>query len=169
MQTRNRQPAWKITALVALVALMLGIGLARPAAPAHAAPARANAICQWCYTGHPSYALWLPSWPYPTGQCTAYAYYRDHRDIGLGNARDWDEHARARGMWVHYAPRVGSTVVFEAYVQGAGYLGHVAYVEALYSGGWFLVSEMNFYFAGGGFGRVSFRFAHTGWGVSFIN
>ena len=35
-------------------------------------------------------------------------------------------------------------------------------------GGWFLISEMNFYWNGGGWGRVDYRLAHTGWGVQFI-
>ena len=35
-------------------------------------------------------------------------------------------------------------------------------------GGWFLISEMNFYWNGGGWGRVDYRFAHSGPGVYFI-
>jgi len=38
----------------------------------------------------------------------------------------------------------------------------------VYPGGWFLVSEMNFFWNGGGWGRVDYRFAHAGSGVSFI-
>jgi hypothetical protein len=44
----------------------------------------------------------------------------------------------------------------------------VAHVEAVYPGGWFLVSEMNFYVNGGGWARVDYRFAHVGGGVVFI-
>jgi hypothetical protein len=44
----------------------------------------------------------------------------------------------------------------------------VAHVEAVYPGGWFLVSEMNFYANGGGWRRVDYRFAHAGAGVWFI-
>ena len=59
--------------------------------------------------------------------------------------------------------------MFEPGVQGASGLGHVAHVEAVYGNGTFLVSEMAFYGFGGGWGRVSYRIAHTSWGVSFIN
>jgi hypothetical protein len=31
-----------------------------------------------------------------------------------------------------------------------------------------LISEMNFYFNGGGWGRVSYRYAHSGAGVAFV-
>jgi surface antigen len=61
-----------------------------------------------------------------------------------------------------------ASVVFHGGAQGAGGAGHVAHVEAVYPGGWFLVSEMNFYWNGGGWGYVDYRFAHEGWGVVFI-
>jgi hypothetical protein len=59
-------------------------------------------------------------------------------------------------------------VVFQPNVQGASSSGHVGVVEQILSGGWFLISEMNFYFNGGGFGRVSYRYVHVGSGVAFI-
>ena len=62
----------------------------------------------------------------------------------------------------------GATVVFQPGVEGAGGAGHVAHVEAVYPGGWFLISEMNFYWNGGGWGRVDYRFAYARSGVSFI-
>jgi surface antigen len=65
-------------------------------------------------------------------------------------------------------PRANATVVFQPGVQGAGGAGHVAHVVAVYPGGWFLVSEMNFYWNGGGWARVDYRYAHMGSGVSFI-
>ena len=65
-------------------------------------------------------------------------------------------------------PAAGATVVFQPGVQGASGLGHAAHVEAVYGNGWFLVSEMSFFWNGGGWGRVSFRYAHVGWGVTFI-
>jgi hypothetical protein len=63
---------------------------------------------------------------------------------------------------------VGATVVFQPGVQGASGGGHAAHVEAGFKNGWFLVSEMSFYWNGGGWGRISFRYAHTGSGVAFI-
>jgi len=44
----------------------------------------------------------------------------------------------------------------------------VSFHENLDMDGWFLISEMNFYWNGGGWGRVDYRYAHSGWGVSFI-
>lgn len=71
----------------------------------------------------------------------------------------------ARGSW----PAPGATVVFAPGVQGAGGAGHYGRVVAVYPGGqWMLISEMNFFWRGGGFARVSYRYVHTGWGVSFI-
>ena len=46
--------------------------------------------------------------------------------------------------------------------------GHAAVVEQLLSGGWLEISEMNFYWNGGGWGRVDYRYVHVGPGVSFI-
>jgi surface antigen len=106
---------------------------------------------------------------YPWGQCTWYARARGGAELnGLGNAGAWAANARRRGLAVGYAPRAGATVVFAVGVQGASRLGHVAHVERVLGGGRFLVSEMNYFGYGGGFGRVSQRVAHTGAGVSFI-
>lgn len=87
----------------------------------------------------------------------------------MGNALNWASSAAARGYAVGSTPVVGGTVVFQPGVQGAGGAGHVAHVEAVYPDGWFLISEMNFYINGGGWGRVDYRYAHTGWGVQFIS
>jgi hypothetical protein len=66
-------------------------------------------------------------------------------------------------------PAVGATVVFSGGVQGASSEGHYARVVAIYPGGqWMLISEMNFFWRGGGWQRVSYRYIHTGAGVSFI-
>ena len=67
--------------------------------------------------------------------------------------------------------KTGGRVKFRIYpggVQGAGGAGHVAHVIAVYPDGWFLVSEMNFYWNGGGWARVDYRYAHMGSGVMFI-
>jgi len=127
-------------------------------------------ISQWAFTGRYSYAMSGSGMlGYPFGQCTWYAAYRAGSKVAyLGNAGNWAYGARSRGLSVGSSPAVGATVVFAPGVQGASWLGHVSHVEAVYSGGWFLVSEMNFYWNGGGWGRVSFRYAHTGPGVSFI-
>ena len=105
------------------------------------------------------------------GYGTWWAWYRHQNEpalMKLGNAAQWAWNASAHGLRTGTAPAVGATVVFQGGVQGADAVGHVAHVEAVYSGGWFLVSEMSFYWNGGGWGRVSYRYAHTGAGVSFI-
>ena len=104
------------------------------------------------------------------GACTWYAWYRHQGEplMQLGMARDWAYNAPRYGLRTGYAPAVGATAVFQPGVQGASGGGHAAHVEAVYSNGWFLVSEMSFYWNGGGWGIVSYRYAHTGPGVSFI-
>ena len=68
----------------------------------------------------------------------------------------------------HSQPRVGAVVFFSGGVQGASAQGHYATVVGVSAGGyWVLISEMNFYWRGGGFGRVDYRYAHIGPGVSF--
>jgi surface antigen len=124
--------------------------------------------------GHPSYALAdFAGDPYSSvyGQCVWYAWYR-HRSLPLlqlGVSGQWVANARRLGLRVGYAPWVGATVVFQPNVQGASSRGHVGVVEQILGGGWFLISEMNFYFNGGGFGRVSYRYVHVGAGVAFIS
>lgn len=67
----------------------------------------------------------------------------------------------------HAQPVVGAVVWFNPYVQGASSEGHYAVVEALGPNGWVLISEMNFFWRGGGFARVDYRYIHVGPGVSF--
>lgn len=130
-------------------------------------------ISQWAYTGHPAYAMWDyrgdPNAGF-FGWCTWYAQYRrlDEPLMRLGNAYQWAWNARAHGLRTGTTPAVGATVVFQPGVQGASGLGHVGHVEQVYANGWFLVSGMSVYWNGGGWGRVSFVYAHTGYGVSFI-
>ena len=131
-------------------------------------------ISAWAYTGHPAYGMSdFAGDPYGGyfGSCTWYAWYRHQNEpqlMRLGNAAQWAWNAPGAGLRTGTTPAVGATVIFQPGVQGASPEGHAAHVEAVYSNGWFLVSEMSFYWNGGGWGRVSFRYAHTGAGVSFI-
>jgi hypothetical protein len=104
------------------------------------------------------------------GQCTWWAQNtrRDENLSYIGDAKYWASGAAARGYRVGAQPAVNATVVFRPGTEGAGGAGHVAHVEAVYPGGWFLISEMNFYWNGGGWGKVDYRFAHSGYGVYFI-
>ena len=87
----------------------------------------------------------------------------------MGNAWNWANAARARGYLVTSYPVANATMVFAPGVQGASGLGHVAHVEVVLTGGWVIVSEMNFYWNGGGWGRVDYRYAQAGPGVWFIH
>jgi surface antigen len=124
--------------------------------------------------GHPSYGMSdFAGDPHSSefGVCTWWAWYtrRDEPKLGtLGVAANWLGAARSQGMSTGYTPAVGATAVFAPGVQGAGGSGHVGHVEQLLGGGWFIISEMNFYWNGGGWGRVDYRYVHVGSGVSFI-
>jgi surface antigen len=123
--------------------------------------------------GHPSYGMSdFKGDPYAGyfGVCTWYAWYRHRSEplLKLGMASSWPRNAPAHGLSVGSVPRVGATAVFQPGVQGAGGGGHVGHVEQILSGGWFIISEMNFAWNGGGWGRVDWRYVHVGSGVSFI-
>ena len=104
---------------------------------------------------------------YPFGQCTwAAAHLRPDENLsGLGNAKDWLWNAQRRGLPTGYTPRVGATVVFQPGVDGASWLGHVAHVVAVASGGRFEIEAMN---DAAGWGRYAFRWVEMRNGVSFI-
>jgi surface antigen len=85
---------------------------------------------------------------YSYGYCTYYVASRRNVPSSWGNASSWYYNASASGF------SVGSTPVPGAIAwTGAGYYGHVAYVEGV-SGGMVTVSEMNY---NGNWGRVTSR------------
>ncbi|HEX3271477.1 MAG TPA: hypothetical protein VHR15_12585 [Ktedonobacterales bacterium] len=66
-------------------------------------------------------------------------------------------------------PVPGAAIYFAGLVQGAGASGHFAQVVAIAPDHyWTLITEMNFAWRGGGFGKVDYRYAHVGSGVTFI-
>lgn len=68
------------------------------------------------------------------------------------------------------SPVPGAAVWFDPNVQGASSAGHWAQAVAVSPDGyWVLITEMNFGWRGGGFGRVDFRYIHVGPGVVFIH
>ena len=87
---------------------------------------------------------------FPYGQCTYYVAL--HRDVTwAGDAWSW--FAAANGIRPEgRVPVEGAIVVFHS-----GWAGHVAVVESVNPDGSFVVSEMNFYGNGGGWGRVDHR------------
>ncbi|GEM_PF-682730 len=123
--------------------------------------------------GHPSYGMSdFGGDPYSGyfGVCTWYAWYRHQGEplMRLGNAAAWAWNAPHFGLRVGTVPVVGATAVFQPGVEGAGGGGHVGHVEMVLGGGWFVISEMNFAWNGGGWGRVDWRFVYVTSGVSFI-
>ena len=112
----------------------------------------------------PAEAAWNP---FPYGQCTYWAAQMRPDLIGSvwGNAWHWVYEARWSGWTIGYQPERGAVVVFQPGSGGSGWLGHVAYVTAVGNNGWFQVSEMNFPW----WGTVTYRWVHTGWGMSFID
>ncbi|MCW0953770.1 CHAP domain-containing protein [Weissella ceti] len=81
---------------------------------------------------------------YMAGQCTAYVYDRASF-VGSfwGNANQWVSSAAAAGRTISGTATAGSVAVFAAGQQGAGPLGHVAYVESV-NGGMMTISEGNY-------------------------
>jgi surface antigen len=81
---------------------------------------------------------------YAIGECTSYAEWK-RASVGrpvprnLGNANTWGVRAAAQGYSVNQSPRAGDVMVFPYLVP----YGHVAYVEAVYGNGNFLISEYN--------------------------
>jgi hypothetical protein len=68
-------------------------------------------------------------------------------------------------------PVVGAAIWFPPNVQGASSAGHWAQLVAIAPDHyWLLITEMNFGWRGGGFGRVDYRYAHVdaSAGVAFI-
>lgn len=90
---------------------------------------------------------------YSYGYCTWYVASRRSVPGSWGNARTWYYNAQYSGFRVGSAPASGAIAW-----TGAGYAGHVAYVEKV-SGGQVLVSEMNY---GGNWGRVTSRWVSAG-------
>jgi len=109
---------------------------------------------------------------FPYGQCTYWADDRYYQVTGFyvpwrGDAYAWTAGARAFGWNVSSKPHLHSIIVLQPGVQGASWLGHVAFVEKVYSDGSVNASNMNWY-ANGGWGRVSNWIFSPGSGVSFV-
>jgi surface antigen len=85
---------------------------------------------------------------YSFGYCTYYVATRRNIPSNWGNANQWYYNAQASGFSVGSKPIPGAIAW-----TGAGYYGHVAYVESV-SGGMVTVSEMNY---NGNWDRVTER------------
>lgn len=98
----------------------------------------------WCYSA-PSNNF--PLSPINNGNCTWYAYGRTLEVYGqgfgaasFGNAGDWFNNARARGLSTGSTPKAGSIICW-----GGGGYGHVAFVEEV-SGSTVTWTESNYQF-----------------------
>jgi surface antigen len=90
---------------------------------------------------------------YPYRQCTSFAAWRLNQDgiefhnMYLGrhfsDAHTWDNAALAAGLSVDSNPRQGDIAVWEAYVNGTGAYGHVAYVAGVNNNGTVLIEDYN--------------------------
>ncbi|HUY76965.1 MAG TPA: hypothetical protein VMV29_09350 [Ktedonobacterales bacterium] len=66
-------------------------------------------------------------------------------------------------------PVAGDPIYFDGGEQGADAAGHWAQAVAVDSNNyWVLISEMNFSWRGGGFGRIDYRYIHVGPHVHFV-
>jgi len=123
----------------------------------------------------------ISQWTTPPG-CYANIYYPDrsayHASSTFGYCNWWVQALHPNQPDILYGkeytrtstPIAGAAVWFNPNVQGAGSDGHWAQAVAVSSDGyWVLITEMNFSWRGGGFGRVDFRYIHAGAGVYFIH
>jgi surface antigen len=94
---------------------------------------------------------------YAFGYCT---WWVSHKRLipWHGMAAQWWSLARAYGFAEGSTPRVGAVMVMGYGMAGASASsGHVGYVESVNPNGSFVISEMNWYGSGGGFGKVDYR------------
>ncbi|HET9980804.1 MAG TPA: hypothetical protein VFQ32_10190 [Ktedonobacterales bacterium] len=123
----------------------------------------------------------ISQWTTPPG-CYAKIYYPDrsiyHAPGNFGYCNWWVLALHPNQQDILYgkeythtsAPVPGAAVWFDPNVQGASSEGHWAQAVAVSPDGyWVLITEMNFGWRGGGFGRVDFRYIHVGPGVVFIH
>lgn len=148
-EVKGLKPGEKIILPDAVKPQPLRVAAAPVAAPATTSASNANVssvpqLTRANFSGGGSYAY---------GYCTYYVASRRGVPGYWGNANQWYYNAQASGY------SVGSTPVPGAIAwTGAGYYGHVAYVESV-SGGMVTISEMNF---NGNWNRVTSRTVSAG-------
>jgi surface antigen len=139
--------------LVAGTQIIVPDGIKPDAPKAAPAPAPASSRVAGASTSRAAAAPALTRYPfsgngYSRGYCTFYVASRRAVPPFWGNANSWYYNAQASGFKVGSAPIPGAIAW-----TGAGYYGHVAYVEGV-SGGMVTVSEMNY---NGNWNRVTSR------------
>lgn len=112
---------------------------------------------------------------YPYGQCTWWANNRFHEVTGtyvgwMGDAHSWASMAMGGGWQVTRTPVQSPQIIcLQPFVQGAGFLGHVGYVESVQNAGTVIVSNMNWGFTRAEQSSVQNVTFYTGPGVQFIS
>ncbi|HEV8190327.1 MAG TPA: CHAP domain-containing protein [Ktedonobacterales bacterium] len=123
----------------------------------------------------------LSNWTAPPG-CYAKIYQPDQRvyssPTSFGYCNWWVEalHPKHPDILLNQAkytigtkPVPGAAMWFDPGVQGASSAGHWAVVVAVNPDNyWMLITEMNFAWRGGGFGRVDYRYVHVGPDTHYI-
>jgi surface antigen len=107
-------------------------------------------------------------WGFTVRQCVSFVAWREaqaghpvsNATQHWGSALNWDNTARARGVWISSRPRVGSIAQWNAYERSAWYAngasvpngtvtaggyGHVAWVKAVYADGSALIEQYNMF------------------------
>lgn len=122
----------------------LATGLVSTQSPAQAAVLGDDYPIAWKNGG-----FGVDPWTMYWRQCTSFAAFRLSNTngfdlpIGYGNAITWGAIARANGYRVDMEPAVGSVAWFSAGVNGAGYMGHVAWVSEV-TGDRVTIEEYNY-------------------------
>jgi peptidoglycan DL-endopeptidase CwlO len=97
----------------------------------------------WTHAGSCYYGDDIDPWGLCYRQCVSYAAWKTYKikgymPYGFGNANNWDDAARARGIPVDTNPQPGDIAV-----SNSGYWGHVMYVESVNSNGTINISQYN--------------------------
>lgn len=97
----------------------------------------------WTHGGSCYYGNDIDPWGLCYRQCVSYAAWKTYKTkgympYGFGDAKNWDDRARARGIPVDGNPRAGDIAV-----SNSGTWGHVMYVESVNPNGSVNISQYN--------------------------
>lgn len=124
------RPRSVIVAVAALCAFVMSLAVAMPASAT---------VGRDDYPYRTSAPNGLDRWNFNIRQCTSFVAWRithdnkvrfsnSYKGVHWGNAENWDDAARSVRIRVDHTPYRGSVAQFNVGVQGAGSMGHVAYV-----------------------------------------
>ena len=139
-----------------------------------------NTIGQPCHDTY-MFVPKISQWTTPPG-CYANIFTPDRSQYSspstFGYCNWWVEALHPRQQDILYGteyartttPIVGAAVWFPPNEQGASSAGHWAQLVAIGPDHyWMLITEMNFGWRGGGFGKVDYRYVHTDPGIVFVH